>query len=291
MKRHPWAISIRECFRRCHCAERLTVSLLLLSLTLSTTPAFAENLETSVCRAEGFVFWMWRHMAKATAAKTLPAKAVACSFTTSDHRTLRGYELPSESSPPNGAVLFIQGNAMLAGSIIESLETLARHFDVFVFDFRGYGRSEGVPRLLALLHDYRELGLHLRSSYAHTFAYGASLGGIITANLSSEHLFDAEVIDSAPATLSSFGCPKSYDPLVHLTGACSELLLISGGSDRIVKPADAKPLLDRAASCHARTLVKDEWVHPFMGPTSELDERLSAAVSFFNGFTGTHDAH
>jgi pimeloyl-ACP methyl ester carboxylesterase len=277
--------------RRFQCARRLTVSLLLLSLTLSAQPAFAENLERSVCRGEGFVFWLWRHMAKATAAKSLPTKGVAYSFTTSDHRTLRGYKLPSQGSPATGAVLFIQGNAMLAGSIIDDLVPLAEHFDVFVLDFRGYGQSEGAPRLFALLHDYRELSAHLRSTYAHAFIYGASLGGIIAANLGSEHLLDAVVVDSAPATLGSFGCPKSYDPLEHLPASCRDFLLISGGRDRIVKPAAAKPLLDRAASCHARVIINDEWVHPFMGSTSELNDRLSAAIAFFDGLPGGNHAH
>ena len=53
---------------------------------------------------------------------------------------------------------------MLADQIIGSFQDYASAgYDVYLFDYRGYGSSEGKPRLRAILSDYGEIIDHLDS--------------------------------------------------------------------------------------------------------------------------------
>ena len=85
------------------------------------------------------------------------------SFQTVDGRTLRGYKLKAfasgaESDHAQHYLLVTQGNAMLADQILRNFTGFASAgFDVYIFDYRGYGRSEGKRRLKAMVNDYGEI--------------------------------------------------------------------------------------------------------------------------------------
>jgi alpha/beta superfamily hydrolase len=50
------------------------------------------------------------------------------------------------------------GNAMLADQIMGELQFFRDlGLDVYIFDYRGYGLSQGKSRLAALISDYREI--------------------------------------------------------------------------------------------------------------------------------------
>lgn len=258
----------------------------LVASFLAQGVSHAANLEKSVCGwQEGPTFGIWRFLARKTAKEGSPSKAVAYSFTTTDKRVLRGYKLLSQGSAATGAILFIQGNSTLVKSIADDLAPLAKGFDIYTLDFRGYGESDGKTRIAALLSDYKEIGTQLGKSYPRVFIYGASLGGVIASNLIGEGISDAMIIDSAPATARSFDCPDYIDPITHIpTSSCRQLLLFSGGRDRVVKFVETKPLLDKAAACGATVVVEPSWTHPFMGPPQEWGQRLEAALAFFKRF-------
>jgi len=66
-------------------------------------------------------------------------------FKTSDGVRLNGWFIPA-GDPPRATVLFCHGNA---GNISHRFDTIRIFNDlglnVFIFDYRGYGRSKGLP--------------------------------------------------------------------------------------------------------------------------------------------------
>jgi fermentation-respiration switch protein FrsA (DUF1100 family) len=71
-------------------------------------------------------------------------------FRAADGVRLHGWFLPARA-PRRGSILFLHGNAQNISTHIASVGWLpAVGFDVLLFDYRGYGRSEGSPSLAGL---------------------------------------------------------------------------------------------------------------------------------------------
>jgi uncharacterized protein len=75
-------------------------------------------------------------------------------FEAADGVRLHGWYLPARA-PRRGSILFAHGNAQNISTHIASVGWLpARGFEVLLFDYRGYGRSEGSPSLAGLHLDF-----------------------------------------------------------------------------------------------------------------------------------------
>ncbi|HUP61710.1 MAG TPA: alpha/beta fold hydrolase [Thermoanaerobaculia bacterium] len=256
-------------------------ALLLFSCLAATTSCLAaNNLERTTCGwREWLGFKLWLRAATQLDPGIDPPGAVPYLVTAMDGRKLHGYRLKAAGDNVGRVVLVIQGNAMTAATIADAFWPFAQAgYDVVIVDFRGYGKSEGIPRAKALLADNRQILVGLRQRYHNVYVYGLSLGAILAANLLDLDL-DAYVLDSLPATLKSYGCPAAFDPINHLPANCSNLLVVSGGQDPIIKPAASEPLLARASSCGATVVRRVQWSHPFMDYAT--DQRVSSALAFF----------
>jgi alpha/beta superfamily hydrolase len=238
------------------------------ALTPSDTEPERQKLEKSVCGLkEAFYFWLWSTTAGTPDPSRLQGERAIehINFKTKDGRLLRGYKLKADT--PKGFLLVAQGNAMLADQIILSFrEFAAAGYDVYVYDYRGYGRSEGKRRLKAMLSDYGEIIGSLDAlAYKEHLFYGMSYGGILLLNALKEDRKDKRiVIDSTPSRLSSYGCPERYDPVINLPPDCSDFFIIGGMADSVVPPESSEELRDRAHSRGATILLDAELGHPFM---------------------------
>jgi len=109
---------------------------------------------------------------------------------TPDGETLHGWWLPAQSEP-KGTVYFLHGNAQNISSHIMNVAWLPeRRYNVFLIDYRGYGRSTGAPDIEGALHD-AETGLRWLANKPETanqplFLLGQSLGGGLGTALASE---------------------------------------------------------------------------------------------------------
>ena len=75
------------------------------------------------------------------------------SFETTDGVRLYGWFIPSDDA--RGTILFCHGNAGNISHRLESIKIFNRlRLDVFIFDYRGYGQSQGKPNQG---HDRQEL--------------------------------------------------------------------------------------------------------------------------------------
>jgi alpha-beta hydrolase superfamily lysophospholipase len=249
-------------------------------LTLGACALLSEpdGPEAAVCGwiKEPLVFALWSHTAGKPHpewAKHFPS-AEAVTYTTKDGHILSGYKLRSTAT--NGAVLgtllVAQGNAMLSDRVLGSLSYISEAgLDVYIFDYRGYGNSEGRSRLKAIVGDYREMADHLTvSPGGKKFLYGISFGGIVMMNvIGAGGAYDRAVIDSAPSRLSDHGCPTTYDPVENVPADASRIMFIAGKKDVVVPLEDSGELMRRARAQGARTEIKNNYAHPFMDGDAE----------------------
>jgi len=74
-------------------------------------------------------------------------------FKSTDNLSLHGWWFPAQQES-RALILFLHGNAQNISTHSSAVHWLTKHqFDVFVFDYRGYGLSEGTPQLDMIMQD------------------------------------------------------------------------------------------------------------------------------------------
>jgi fermentation-respiration switch protein FrsA (DUF1100 family) len=155
-------------------------ALLLLAMRAHLA-AFAAALLTSACTA---IFFQ-PHRVQVLTPDKLGLAYEEVRFKTRDGLELYGWFIPAKG-PPLGTVLQLHGNAENISTHFTSLAWMpARGFNLFAFDYRGYGASEGTPTLEGAQRDIdAALGALLeRNDIDRTriVIYGQSLGGALAA--------------------------------------------------------------------------------------------------------------
>lgn len=112
---------------------------------------------------------------------------------------LHGWYIPADQ--PRGFLLFCHGNAGNISHCLYSLRLFHRlGLSILIFDYRGYGLSEGSPSDEGLHWDARAALRYLREERQipseRLFIFGRSLGGAIAAQLAAEHSAAALILDS-----------------------------------------------------------------------------------------------
>ncbi len=272
--------------------------LLVSSLTVGVAAEQGDktmDLERSVCGLkEPLLFWLWSSQAGNPDASRVRGltNAEQIKFRTVDGRQLSGYRLNAEtrdikhqSDKPKGYLLVLQGNAMLADQILGEFRAYAEAgYDVYIYDYRGYGHSEGKRRLKAIVQDYRSILSDLNTgNYDNKLIYAMSLGGIILLDaLNTEIQLDRVVIDSSPGRLSDYGCPESYDPINHLPEDCDNFMFIVGQQDRVVNPTMSHALLELARQRGALIVNDSQFSHPFMDLDWAVHQRRMQLIQTYH---------
>ena len=210
-----------------------------------------------------------------TTPEQLRLKYENLSFTTTDNKRLSGWLLPA-TAPVHGTVLFLHGNAENIGTHLGAVYWLPeRGYNVLLFDYRGYGQSEGEPSIPALISDFDAVVAQLLQrpdvGNGPIIVFGQSLGGAVAINGVARSQFrdriGALIVESSFADFRriaeekladywltwpihvplSYGFPKEFSPQQAI-GDISPipLLLIHGDSDPIVPYAHAETLFAAA---------------------------------------------
>lgn len=195
-------------------------------------------------------------------------------LTTLDGETLHGWLLPAEGTP-RGTVYFLHGNAENISTHIGNVMWLpAEGYQVFLLDYRGYGRSTGKPDIAPALLDVAT-GYHwlTQSQPSPLFILGQSLGGALTITFAAQQMPDLQkqvagiVVDSAFASYRgiareklgqfwltwafqyplSWLVPTGHDPVDHIDQiAPTPLLILHSSEDFVVPQHHGVRLFDRA---------------------------------------------
>jgi uncharacterized protein len=187
-------------------------------------------------------------------------------FRSADGTALHGWFLPSTTPEPCGTVLFLHGNAGNVAWHVGFTPPLTRHgLDVFLFDYRGYGASEGNSSEAGLHADAAAAYAYLRESRQlppdRLLLAGHSLGAAVAARLASETeaagLVLAAPFTSLPAAMQArlpwfpVGVlpwrTGRFDALVSIRHIDMPSLMLLGRDDNLVPAADARALFHAAA--------------------------------------------
>ncbi len=126
------------------------------------------------------------------------------SFETRDGVKLSGWFIPAESA--RGVILFYHGNAGNISHRLDSIQIFHQlGLDVFIFDYRGYGQSQGKPTEQGTYKDAEAAWRYLiegrQVSPNEVIVFGRSLGASIAAWLAQSHPPRALILESTFTSL------------------------------------------------------------------------------------------
>jgi fermentation-respiration switch protein FrsA (DUF1100 family) len=129
-------------------------------------------------------------------------------FETGDGLRLNGWYIPAENAELT--VLFCHGNG---GNIMHRLDSVNIFYNLglscFIFDYRGYGNSEGKPTedgtYLDVMSAYKWLTGEKKIPPDEIIIFGRSLGGSIAAHLASKVKAKSLIIESCFTSYADIG--------------------------------------------------------------------------------------
>jgi len=121
-------------------------------------------------------------------------------FPAADGTQLHGWFIPGRG---DDTIVWFHGNAGNISNRVYNIMLLYQHVgaNLFIFDYRGYGRSEGKPSEKGMYSDGEGVLEYLRSrddiDHDRLVLFGRSLGGCIVAELAMRHRAKAVIIESS----------------------------------------------------------------------------------------------
>lgn len=193
-------------------------------------------------------------------------------FETGDGHTLNGWFMPAPvgSAAPGRdqsdiTLLWFHGNAGNMGHRVDDL-ALFHHLlgvNVFIFDYRGYGNSQGKPSERGVYQDSRAALAHLmdRSDVnpGRIVYFGRSLGAAVAVELALHHRPDGMILYSPFTSLADMGAALyTFSPVRLLAGNrlnslarmsryTGPLLVIHGEADEIIPIEQGRALYQVAS--------------------------------------------
>jgi len=182
------------------------------------------------------------------------------SFKTEDHLTLNGWFFNNVSS--RVTLLFFHGNA---GNISHRLDKVrlfhSLGLNVFIIDYRGYGKSQGVPSEKGIYKDalaaFDYLAKRDDIDTARIVGYGESMGGVAVIDLALHRPLAGLIVDSSFSSAAdlarqhypfvpTFLLATKMDSVSKIKNVRVPKLFIHSKDDEIVPLALAQKLFDAA---------------------------------------------
>ncbi len=183
------------------------------------------------------------------------------SFKAPDGVKLSGWFIPADS--PRGVVIFCHGNAGNISHRLETIEIFHRlRLSTFIFDYRGYGASEGTPSeegsYLDVKGAWNYMIEHEGLAPSDIILFGRSLGGAVAAWLAGQHLPKALIIESTFTSAPDLAgelyfylpvkllCRYKYNALAAIREIQCPVLIVHSQEDEIVPFRHGRKLFDAA---------------------------------------------
>ena len=182
-------------------------------------------------------------------------------FDTEDGIRLHGWLFPLEGESP--IILFCHGNA---GNISHRLDNVRLLLDqglqVFIFDYRGYGKSTGTPSETGLYTDglaaYDYLVGERGVPPGQIVLFGRSLGAVVAIDMALKKGVGSLIMESAFTStrdmaknmglfrLISYFLPPHYNALEKISRVDVPMLIVHGERDKIVPFSMGQKLFEAA---------------------------------------------
>lgn len=185
-----------------------------------------------------------------------------CWFQSNDGLRLHGWYIRHDN--PRAIVLFLHGNAGNLSHRASVMQFLHDRFalSIMIFDYRGYGRSEGIPTIEGILRDARAARLYLarreRIEENDIVLFGESLGGAIAIDLAAEDGARGLILESTftsmhevavthyPEALVDIVLAEKLDSFSKIQKYRGPLLQSHGDKDQIIPYKLGRKLFDAA---------------------------------------------
>lgn len=220
----------------------------------------------------------------------------------SDGVDLHGWYIPADSvrdvsAPGTGKVLlFFHGNAGNISHRRDSIEIFRRlGMDVFILDYRGYGKSQGKPGEQGLYRDARAAWDYLTGVRAvnprDIVVFGRSLGGAVATQLAAEVQPEKLIVESCFSSardmarrifpLSSWLLVMRYefDVAAQLQKVKGDVLVAHSPEDEII-PFEMGETLYRSVGGESRFLrMRGDHNGGFLNSQPEYEQALGDFIS------------
>ena len=185
-------------------------------------------------------------------------------FSTDDNIKLNGWFIKAPSDSGNRVtLLFLHGNA---GNISDRLGKIASFhsngFNIFIVDYRGYGKSEGRPTEKGIYLDVKAAYKYLKKrediDQDKIVAYGVSLGGVAAVYVAANFNVNGLVLDSTFTSAAEMGkkilpfvpsflISVKFDSIGRIKGVKIPKLILHSTEDEMIPYVFGKKLYDAAS--------------------------------------------
>jgi hypothetical protein len=180
---------------------------------------------------------------------------------TADGLKLHAWHVPAKDAA--GTVLFCHGNA---GNVSHRIETIAvlhkLGMNVLVFDYRGYGKSEGRPTEEGTYRDAEAAWAYLVETRGEKpqriVIHGRSLGGSVAAHLAMDRTAAGLIVESSFYDITELGAElfrwlpvrwlsrMKYKTAEYVKGARCPVLVIHSREDDMIALHHGQKIFDAA---------------------------------------------
>jgi uncharacterized protein len=213
---------------------------------------------------------------------------------TADQVKIHAWWIPCKRA--RAALILSHGNG---GNISYRLEKLrifhSLNLDVLMYDYRGYGKSEGKPSEAGVYSDvqaaYDFLVQQKEVPPGRIIAYGESLGGPVAAHLASKNEVGALILDSTFTSLKDIAevhlpllaglVQSQYDTLADAATLKQPVLVLHSPDDEIIPCAQGKRLFEVVTAPKQFVELRGDHNSGF----------LKSKKSYVTGLDGFLDAH
>jgi len=204
-------------------------------------------------QTEGFIFYPEKDLFGKPSDLGMEFEDVT--FRMADALKLHGWFVPGSRRE---TILWCHGNAGNIGGRLELLKLLHDRIgtNIFIFDYRGYGKSQGRPTEDGTYRDAHGALDYLRSRYDvdgdKVIVFGQSLGGAIAVDLGCRNKFMGLILESTFTSIADIFekptrvLPVKYDSYSKIKRVHVPLLMLHGDKDDVV-PFESGYTLFKAA--------------------------------------------
>jgi fermentation-respiration switch protein FrsA (DUF1100 family) len=239
-----------------------------------------------------FIYFPEREITVTPAEIGLSYEAVC--FETADGVKLSGWFVPAERS--RGVILFCHGNAGNISHRLESVQVFYRlGLSTFIFDYRGYGQSEGKLTEQGTYLDaeaaWRYLVQKQQVDPTEIIIFGRSLGGAIAAWLARDHPPKALIIESTFTSVRDIGAELypylpvrllsrfDYNAMDYLRQVNCPVLIVHSRDDEIIPFSHGRRLFETANEPKEILEITGTHNEGFMTSAKRYEDGLDSFIS------------
>jgi pimeloyl-ACP methyl ester carboxylesterase len=216
------------------------------------------------------------------------------SFETADGVKLSGWFIPYENS--RGVILFCHGNGGNISHRLESFQIFHRlGLSIFIFDYRGYGLSNGKPSEDGTYRDVEAAWKYLveerQTKPGKVIIFGRSLGGAIAAWQARNQISGALILESAFTSVPDLAADKypylparllsrfKYETEGYLEGVNYPVLIVHSPDDEIMPLRHGKRLFEVAKEPKEFLEISGSHNEGFIISGKRYEDGLNAFIS------------